>query len=447
MFKQVFRKAQSAADAVWKSKYYLPFLLLTECAAVFCDAALECMYFYVFLCVVFLILSDDLMSVFPTVMFTLLTSVSYYKDLSVLTQYMWYAIIPFALALIFNLAYYHRKVVFGRFTYPYLAVSAALIIGGIGVIPAAEYFTATGLYYTLGLGIGQLALYIILRTRLENERDYDRVECVARILYTGGLLFVIVVFGFYIQNFDKFLEKGGVLFFKQRNFVTSVFLMVIPMTCYLVKRSNLYLIGMALMYVAMIMSGSRSGLLFGTVLMLMCAVFIYITNKKSRRLYNCLFGIAAVLAAAAAVVVVPELYSARIKNAAVGDKTRIEFIKRGISNFLAHPVFGIGVGNTKDLEIFKAYVPGSLVFYHNAVIQVISSMGLAGIAAYLWCFAERVKLFWRNRRNARILVFSLSYIGILMMSMTNPGIFCPFPEAGLLTFIFALTEKEEEIKI
>ena len=44
-----------------------------------------------------MIFSDDLLSIIPTVMFTLLTSVSYYKDFSVLTQYMWYAIVPFAL--------------------------------------------------------------------------------------------------------------------------------------------------------------------------------------------------------------------------------------------------------------------------------------------------------------------------------------------------------------
>ena len=109
MFRSLFKKGQAAVNAMWNSKYYLPFLLLTECAAVFCDAALECMFLYVFLCVVVMIFSDDLLAVMPTVMFTLLTAVSYYKDFSVLTQYMWYAIVPFALALIFNLIYYRRK--------------------------------------------------------------------------------------------------------------------------------------------------------------------------------------------------------------------------------------------------------------------------------------------------------------------------------------------------
>ena len=67
MLKKLFKKGQTAAEAVWNSKYYLPFLLLTEFVAVFCDAALECMYFYVFLCVLFMIFSDDLLASLPTV--------------------------------------------------------------------------------------------------------------------------------------------------------------------------------------------------------------------------------------------------------------------------------------------------------------------------------------------------------------------------------------------
>ena len=157
-------------------------------------------------------------------------------------------------------------------------------------------------------------------------------------------------------------------------------------------------------------------------------------------MYNWLFGAALLLAAAAAVIVVPELYAARIKNAAAGDKTRIEFIRRGIDNFLSHPVLGIGIGSTKDIEIFKAYVPGSLVFYHNALIQIISSTGLLGVASYVWMLAARIKTLLRERRSSFACAAALSYLGILMMSMTNPGIFCPFPELGLLTLMFVFLE-------
>ena len=71
-------------------------------------------------------------------------------------------------------------------------------------------------------------------------------------------------------------------------------------------------------------------------------------------------------------------------------------------------------------------------------------MGLVGVLAYGWMLFSRLKMLWIGRKRKRIAVFALSYIGIGLMSMTNPGIFCPFPEAGLLTLMFAIVEKEEE---
>ena len=174
------------------------------------------------------------------------------------------------------------------------------------------------------------------------------------------------------------------------------------------------------------------------------AQYIYVKNKESRRLYRWIALILAVPVCFFAVKYVPELYSSRLINGNFisGDETRVTYIRLGVANFLSSPLFGIGIGNIKDIEVFKAIVPGSIVFYHNMVIQVISSMGILGIAAYGWHFIARAGLIWKNRRNERFAVCGFSYLGILMMSMTNPGIFCPFPEAGLLVLIFALLEKE-----
>ena len=35
----------------------------------------------------------------------------------------------------------------------------------------------------------------------------------------------------------------------------------------------------------------------------------------------------------------------------------------------------------------------------------------------------------------------LSYLGMLMVSMTNPGMFCPFPNAAMLVMGFAMVEE------
>lgn len=420
--------------------------MLIAAVALLTDANLACMFIYLAVIVYFLIFLDDLMSIVAPIFFILLMSVKYYVNFTVLTDYMWYAIVPVALAAIFNIVYYRRPVVRGRFTYPLAAVTVALLLGGCGTISAKEYFSPVSLYYTLGLGLGMLLIYTLIRSRLENKRTYDRTERLAEIMYAAGILFAMIIIAFYIANFQKFLDKGSVLFYKPRNYATSVFLMCIPMGCLLVKRSNLYLIGMALMYGAMILAGSRSGLLFGTLLLAICAIYIYINNKNSRRLYRWILLILAIPACYIAAKYIPALYSSRLidGNFISSGETRVDYIRLGIANFLGNPLFGIGIGNLRDIEVFKAIVPGSIVFYHNMIIQVINSMGLVGIAAYGWHFVARAGLILKNRRIDKFAVFGFSYLGILMMSLTNPGIFCPFPEAGLLVLIFALLEKESE---
>ena len=77
-------------------------------------------------------------------------------------------------------------------------------------------------------------------------------------------------------------------------------------------------------------------------------------------------------------------------------------------------------------------------------------MGCVGIAAYGYQFAEYVRILvgslrenWKNA-NERMLTVTLfmSYVGVLMMSQVNPGIFCPIPYGLLVTVIFALLEGE-----
>ena len=70
-------------------------------------------------------------------------------------------------------------------------------------------------------------------------------------------------------------------------------------------------------------------------------------------------------------------------------------------------------------------------------------MGLIGVMAYCWIFGERMRLILTNLRSP-LIIFGFSYAGILAMSMTNPGVFCPFPEAALLIVMFSIAEKESK---
>ena len=111
---------------------------------------------------------------------------------------------------------------------------------------------------------------------------------------------------------------------------------------------------------------------------------------------------------------------------------------RGWKDFVHHPLFGIGLGNQQNIDLFSG-VPGSMVFYHNAVVQVMGSMGLAGLAAYGLLLASRMRLALRGGEAG--LVVGMFYAGMLLVSMTNPGLFCPLPNALLTVLCFAVLEK------
>lgn len=445
----MFKKLQSAADKLWGWKYFLHINVFAAVIGLLMNQALACMFVILAETIFLLLFCDDLMAIAFPLFAIFLTSTVYFKDYSVLAPYMWYAIVPFAAALIFQIIYYRKPFVKGRFLYPMIAVSAALILGGAGTIPKEEYFLPFSLYYTLGLGVGMTVLYCVFTSRLQNERSYDRVERLSDILFAAGILCVFVLAIFYFHNFAKFLKKGGVLFYKPRNYLCTVLLLAMPQTCRYIKKNNWYILVIGAMYATMFMSGSRSGLLLGAIMLLICAGYVYATNKESRKLYNILL-----IAVAAVTVVIawkfaPRIYSYLYSYRAdefdgkfiSSNETRVKYILLAIQDFKAHPLLGIGLGNLAHKKVFKAFFTGCIVFSHNCVFQVIGSMGLVGIAAYLWQTCARVKMLWQVRKTEMI-VLAFAYIGMIMMSLVNPGIFCPFPNAAAIVLIFAVMESE-----
>ena len=70
-------------------------------------------------------------------------------------------------------------------------------------------------------------------------------------------------------------------------------------------------------------------------------------------------------------------------------------------------------------------------------------MGLVGVVGYGWLFYDRVRLLWR-KRSRTTLAFALSYFAMLLISMTNPGMFCPMPNALLMVAMFVVVERQPD---
>ena len=72
-------------------------------------------------------------------------------------------------------------------------------------------------------------------------------------------------------------------------------------------------------------------------------------------------------------------------------------------------------------------------------------MGLVGAAAYALLLRDRIVLLFKNM-DATLAVLAMSYGGILLVSMTNPGEFCPFPYEMLVVMLFAVAERYQDEK-
>ena len=119
-------------------------------------------------------------------------------------------------------------------------------------------------------------------------------------------------------------------------------------------------------------------------------------------------------------------------------------MERAVEDFKSNPVFGRGIGymGNRDIHPSKTF---SACWYHSSPFQIIGSFGLVGVAAFGWQFVARCKAL-ADRINVYNVAITIAYVGILMMSLVNPGEFAPLPYELLVMMLFALAEQTEPKK-
>lgn len=436
----LFSRLSRAAQRFWMSRAYFPVLLTVSAAFM---AAGEPVYGVAALgCIVIWLLAacpDLLAPVCPFFMAFLMSSQCYGQ----LTDFLPCAALvpPLLVALLWHFAVWPVTLRIGRSGLGLALVSIATLLGGCDVISRKQAMEPLSLYYTLGLGVGMLVLYVLFRSHLTEKRSYDLHRRFAEIFCALGLCMALAVLLAYGKAWLAEGHIGGVLYLSYRNFATSVLLTALPMPFYLSLRHRGHLATAAVLALALALTGSRSALLFGGILLTLCCVYLMRSGVISRR---CL-----VLLAAAAGIGILALGPALLEcvlHSRVGEdiqdsnSDRLQFLVRAADDFLRHPVFGIGLCSTRNADVFTG-VEGSMVFYHNSLAQVMGSMGLVGIVAYGRLLHDRIALLRQGSRDPFVRILTLSYLGMFLISLCNPGEFCPFPNAALMVMVFAQAEE------
>lgn len=436
----LFSRLSRAAQRFWMSRAYFPVLLTVSAAFM---AAGEPVYGVAALgCIVIWLLAacpDLLAPVCPFFMAFLMSTQCYGQ----LTDFLPCAALvpPLLVALLWHFAVWPVTLRIGRSGLGLALVSIATLLGGCDVISRKQAMEPLSLYYTMGLGVGMLVLYVLFRSHLTEKRSYDLHRRFAEIFCALGLCMALAVLLAYGKGWAASGHIGGVPYLSYRNFATSVLLTTLPMPFYLSLRHRGHLATAAVLALALALTGSRSALLFGGILLTLCCVYLMRSGVISRR---CL-----VLLAAAAGIGILALGPALLEcvlHSRIGEdiqdsnSDRLQFLARAADDFLRHPVFGIGLCSTRNADVFTG-VEGSMVFYHNSLAQVMGSMGLVGIVAYGRLLHDRIALLRQGSRDPFVRILTLSYLGMFLISLCNPGEFCPFPNAALMVMVFAQAEE------
>ena len=438
---RAFSRLAEQTEAFWLSRGYFPLLLAVLILALALDWQVAGAAVLLGAATWFAALCPDFLAAVTPVTLAILLVGPEYRHLTVFLPCLPLACL-FLMAVAVHFSVWPISVRLGKSARGLALVAAATLLGGSSAMSVSDRCAPLTPYYTVGLGLGMLVLYVLFRAQIFRRHNYDLQERFARIWLTVGLGMAAVVMSICLRHLADFAAlDGAVPEFKCRNFCATVLLTTMPSAFYLSRRSRWYLASGGLMAAAMVFSGSRSALLFGAVVLAAGCLYLVHFGVLSRKTMLVVLALGCGVMLFFGMDGLRVLYNSRMESGHLigSEENRWRMLAQSGIDFLHHPIFGMGLGNTTNRKIY-AGVPGSMFFYHNMVAQIIGSMGLVGVAAYACLIRDRVMLLWKGREDSFVAMLAISYLGMLLVSMTNPGEFCPFPNAALMVMLFAMAE-------
>lgn len=387
---------------------------------------------------IILFICDDLMTTTLPFLLMCCISIKCYDSFNVFIKFIYLAPLP-ASALLFHFIVYRQPLDFGKTWKGALAVAIAVTLGGVGIITGAEYFSGTAMFYTIGLGFGMFALYLLMNSHFNWREDYNMRYRFALIMTLVGIFCLFMIVHHYTIYWAKFLHKGSPLYFQWRNNISTLLLLTIPFTFLLSSTHYIYFFIGLLEYVAILFTGSRGGAISGTISVALSLIVLVYCDKRNRKKTLIIIATAVFVVLAFCMKPLMPFFSPLLARIANGDEIREGLISRAIDDFNSNIFFGRGLGYNGNADIHSA-PKAAICWYHSSPFQVIGSFGLLGVACFLFQFYNRMKVIWERITQFSLTLF-IAYAGLFLMSLVNPGEFCPIPYGMMATLFFIICDK------
>lgn len=361
---------------------------------------------------------------------------------------------PAAAALLYRFLRGVRDIRIGPSFWGLVAVSAAVTLGGLFSISAEEYFSGASLYHVLGLGVMTVLLYLIFKSNARVKRDYAIGDKIALAMYLMAIFLCFMVLRLLILHPDILSGEHSIAVMISpyaiwRNNAAILVVMAIPFIFYYARRHHpIHLLSLLLVYLTVVISGSRGGLVIGAVQIVICLFLFVLREKRVRR---CALIVALLLLALVVLFHAPiaqfleDNLRLTFDEDSLKSEVRYRYFLRAVEDFRSAPLFGKGLGYTGNADIYVPFMTSwQIYWYHSLLPQIIGSLGLFGLACYGYQFYVRLRTLYRMKKSIYTTAIAASYVGLLLYSQIDPGIFAPFPVAALAVLLLVLAEGQEE---
>ena len=352
----------------------------------------------------------------------------YFSDGGKIAAYVILYIIVFA-ALVF---FFRRNRIIDRgelrrlpILLPALLLSAAFLLNGV----------LGGAWSAASLGYGMmniLTFFIALYLFWLGFRRADADELASYFAYVSTLIALLIAaeLGLLYLTSDSLIVDGAVnkeavlLGWGNWNNIGQNMIVTIPAVFYGVmkNRNPWYYFAVATLTVgAAALTLSRNALIFGALTYAACAIIACFVGR-TRRAFRVITPAGALSVVGVALVFREKIFSilADYIERGMSDNGRFDLYKQGIDEFLAAPIFGKGFfGITTETFNFVDFFPQMM---HNTPIQLLASMGIVGVLAYLVYRVATVRYVLRRPCLAKSML-AISMLVLIAQSLLDNFIF------------------------
>lgn len=199
------------------------------------------------------------------------------------------------------------------------------------------------------------------------------------------------------------------------------------------KHGWLYTALAAVFAVGIILTQSRGSILFGGSVFLIALILSLVKAQKRERIFSLIvLGVCLVAALVVALCFfdkVRAIFESMLVHGA-DDNGRVELFKEAWQYFLSAPAFGVGWGGNRWTDSAS---PFTYFMAHNTYLQLLGSLGVFGMLAYLVHRAQTLVMLFKHRVYAKF-VMALSILAMILICFMD----CHFFQCGPSAIFYSI---------